>query len=216
MRYKIICLALLLFGCASFASAQDETPTAVTVQNRTGDLPFSQTVGTGVEHVDIGSGNLIVEVPIVSLPGRHMPFNYGLRYNALFWTVSTRTQTNGQPVHSWAIERRPYIGGDNQGLGFTPTLPQLSWGFSQETCTNTTHTDEDTKTTASGYIYTDAGGGKHPLSILQVSATSPDGGCFAGQNGTGFFQGYSPAEGILARVSDIYSTPSVFLPDGTQ
>jgi len=84
MKYRIICLALLLFGCASFMSAQDETPTSVTVQNRTGDLPFSQTVGTGVEHVDIGSGNLIVDFPIISLPGRHMPFNYGLHYNALF------------------------------------------------------------------------------------------------------------------------------------
>src|SRR5947209_15005847 len=79
---------LLLAG--TFMAAQDETPTAVTVQNRTGDLPFSQTVGTGVEHVDIGSGNLIVDFPIISLPGRHMPFNYGLRYNALFWTVATR------------------------------------------------------------------------------------------------------------------------------
>ena len=98
MKHKI-CLALLLFGCASFTSAQDETPTSVTVQNRTGDLPFSQTVGTGVEHVDIGSGNLIVDFPIVSLPGRHMPFNYGLRYNALFWTVASRTQANGQQSH---------------------------------------------------------------------------------------------------------------------
>jgi hypothetical protein len=107
MKYRIICLALMLFGCASFISAQDETPTSVTVQNRTGDLPFSQTVGTGAEHVDIGSGNLIVDFPIISLPGRDMPFNYGLRYNALFWTVATRTQVNGQQTHSWSVERRP-------------------------------------------------------------------------------------------------------------
>ena len=68
-------LAVLVLAGASLARPQDETPTAVTVQNRTGDLPFSQTVGTGTEHVDIGSGNLIVDVPIISLPGRHMPFN---------------------------------------------------------------------------------------------------------------------------------------------
>jgi RHS repeat-associated protein len=166
--------------------------------------------------VDIGSGNLILDVPIISLPGRHMPFNYGLRYNALFWTVATRTQTNGSPRYYWSVERRPYIGGLNNGLGFTPTQPQLSWGTSTETCTNTTHTDEDTKTTASGYIYTDAGGGKHQLPIVQISATSPDGGCFAGQNGTGVFQGFVAGEGIFARVSDIYSTPAVYLPDGTQ
>lgn len=100
---------LLLFG-STFMAAQDETPTAVTVQNRTGDLPFSQTVGTGAEHVDIGSGNLIVDIPIISTPGRHMPFNYGLRYNALFWTVASRPQANGSLRYYWAIERRPYLG----------------------------------------------------------------------------------------------------------
>ena len=142
---RLFFFTLLLAG-GTFMAAQDETPTAVTVQNRTGDLPFSQTVGTGAEHVDIGSGNLIIDVPIISLPGRHMPFNYGLRYNALFWTVSTRTQVNGQQLHFWNVERRPYIGGMDHGLGFAPTQPQLSWGTSTETCTNTTHTDEDTKT----------------------------------------------------------------------
>jgi hypothetical protein len=136
------------------------------------------TVGTGVEHVDIGSGNLIANFPILSLPGRHMPFNYGLRYNALFWTIATRTQPNGQQVHFWSIERRPYIGGIDQGLGFTPTLPLLSWGLSTETCENlggvdppdNVHfpgTDQSTLDTARDYLYTDAGGGKHPLGIVQ-------------------------------------------------
>ena len=133
MNWKAILLigSVILAPCKLFS--QDETPTQVTVQNRTGDLPFSQTVGTGVEHVDIGSGNLIVDVPIISVPGRHMPFNYGLRYNALFWTVATRATSTGQ-VRFWNIERRPYVGGMDQGLGFTPTQPQLSWGVSTETC----------------------------------------------------------------------------------
>src|SRR5437867_8079670 len=120
MNWKTIllsCCAIILVPSLLFS--QDETPTAVSVQNRTGELPFSQTVGTGAEHVDIGSGNLIVDVPIVSIPGRHMPFNYGLRYNALFWTVASRTQTNGQVMYFWSVERRPYLGGA-QGLGFTP------------------------------------------------------------------------------------------------
>src|SRR5262249_774116 len=78
------------------------------------------------------------------------------------------------------------------------------------------HTDEDTKYTASGYMYTDAGGGKHQLPILQISAVSPDGGCFAGQDGTGLFQGFTPGEAILARAPDVYSTPAVYLPAATQ
>ena len=135
MKYKI-CLALLLFGCASFTSAQDETPTSVTVQNRTGDLPFSQTVGTGVEHVDIGSGNLIVDFPIVSTS--RPPHAIHLRACATtrcFGRWPHGTQVNGQQTHSWSVERRPYIGDIlNQGLGFAPTQPQLSWGVSQEIC----------------------------------------------------------------------------------
>jgi RHS repeat-associated protein len=224
MKDKIFFLFLLLFGCASvaFTQAHDETPTAVTVQNRTGDLPFSQTVGTGVEHVDIGSGNLIADFPILSLPGRHMPFNYGLRYNAMFWTIATRTQPNGQQVHFWNIERRPYIGGMDQGLGFTPTLPQLSWGVSMETCGGSSNpetfpgngppTDQENIYIARGYLYTDAGGGKHTLPILQTVA-SPDFGCFAVQN---MLQGFAPADPVLARAPDEYSTPAVYMPDGTQ
>ena len=75
MKDKILFLVLLLFSCASltFAQAHDETPTAVTVQNRTGDLPFSQTVGTGVEHVDIGSGRPEVDGPAYRLLARYLP-----------------------------------------------------------------------------------------------------------------------------------------------
>src|SRR6476660_9372178 len=219
-----IFLLVVLFGCASlaFAQAHDETPTAVTVQNRTGDLHFSPTVGTGVEHADIGSGNLIMDVPILSLPGRHMPFNYGLRYNALFWTVATRTQPNGQQVHFWNVERRPYVGGMDQGLGFTPTQPQLSWGVSTETCGGSSNpetfpgngppTDQETIYLAKNYIYTDAGGGKHALPILQTVA-SPDFGCFPVLN---TLQGFAPTDAVLGRAPDEYSTPAVYMPDGTQ
>jgi RHS repeat-associated protein len=215
MNWKRILLAsaIVLASCMLFC--QDETPTAVTVQNHTGDLPFSQTVGTGVEHVDIGSGNLIVDIPILSIPGRRMPFNYGLRYNALFWTVARRSTPTGE-VQFWSIERRPYIGGIDPGLGFTPTQPQLSWGVSTETCTNTTHTDEDTLWTAQGYLYTDAGGGKHQLPILQYVVSAPDGGCFLGFEGLSQLQSFTPAEAILSRAPDVYSTPAVYLPDGTQ
>src|SRR6476620_8261434 len=172
MNWKMILPICAIILVPGMLFSQDETPTQVTVQNRTGDLPFSQTVGTGVEHVDIGSGNLIVDVPIISLPGRHMPFNYGLRYNALFWTVVSRATPTGQ-VNFWGIEKRPYIGGINHGLGFTPTHAQLSWGLSVETCVNGSSspvyfpsgigpgTDQDVKYAASSYLYTDAGGGKH-------------------------------------------------------
>src|SRR6476660_6987611 len=131
MNWKMILPICAIILVPGMLFSRDGTPTQVTVQNRNGDLPFPQTVGTGVEHVDLGSGNLIVDVPIISLPGRHMPFNYGLRYNALFWTVASRTQANGSLQYHWAVERRPYLGGLDTGLGFTPTLPQISWGVSK-------------------------------------------------------------------------------------
>ena len=54
--------AILVLGPGLFA--QDETPTKVNVQNRAGDLPFSTSVGTEVEHVDLASGDLVVHIPI--------------------------------------------------------------------------------------------------------------------------------------------------------
>jgi len=45
--------------------AQDETPKAVSNQNRSGDLPFSPSVGTEVESVDTATGHLSVRVPFV-------------------------------------------------------------------------------------------------------------------------------------------------------
>jgi hypothetical protein len=225
LKYRAFLLTTAILFAALYASAQDETPTAVTGQNRTGDLPFSQTIGTGVEHVDIGSGNLIVDIPIISVPGRHMPFNYGLRYNALFWTVKLRDIPGGL-YQVWTVERRPYIGGMDQGLGFTPTQPQLSWGITVDTCGGSnapslsgqpgSGTDQDIRYTASQYIYTDAGGAKYPLPLMQISAVTPTGACFVGQDGTGNFQGYAPTDGILGRVPDIFSTPAIYLPDGTQ
>jgi len=211
MKCKVIALVLSFLGSALLASAQDEIPAAVTAQNRAGDLPFSQTVGTQVEHVDIGSGNLVVNIPIISLPGRHMPFNYGLRYNALFWTVEVRELPAGEYI-GWTVEARPYI-----GLGFSQTDSLLTWGLQFESCTNVYGTDQDTKTTARSYLYTDASGAKHPFGIMQVSAFSPDGACFAGQDGTGYFQSYTnTSEPIFATVPDVYSTPAIYLPDGTQ
>src|SRR6266850_4483988 len=79
--------AMTLSICSISSFAQDETPIAVTNQNRSGDLPFSMSVGTDIERVDPSSGNLIVTLPIASIPGRGMEFNFGLRYDARFLVV---------------------------------------------------------------------------------------------------------------------------------
>src|SRR5258708_11248768 len=82
MFKRIPCIAAaLFFGFVLDLRAQDETPTTVTVQNRSGDLPFSSSIGTDVEHVDVASGNLIVHIPFTSVKGRGMDFNFVLNYD---------------------------------------------------------------------------------------------------------------------------------------
>jgi hypothetical protein len=82
-----------LFACApQRVQAQDETPTTVTVQNRSGDLPFSSSIGIDIEHVDVGSGNLILHIPLAPVKGRGMDFNFGLNYDARYWITAQENQ----------------------------------------------------------------------------------------------------------------------------
>ena len=47
-----------MFLCAAICAAQDEVPTRITNQNRIGDLPYSTSIGTEIEHVDMATGAL--------------------------------------------------------------------------------------------------------------------------------------------------------------
>ncbi len=81
---KKLQLFLCLFLSFSIAVyAQDSIPTAITSGNNTGDLPYSTSIGTDTEHVELSSGNLIVNIPFVDVPGRKMSFDFGVRY----WTA---------------------------------------------------------------------------------------------------------------------------------
>ena len=126
MNRKPMGLALLLalaLGSSS-ALAQDETPTAVTNQNRTGDLPFSTSVGPDVEHVDVASGNLIVRIPITSVPGRGMGYNFALNYDAMLWAVATR-KNGGVTYQKWNIEKRDWLPAGGIGLDHQPVPHHL-------------------------------------------------------------------------------------------
>src|SRR5437867_10268806 len=124
MRHKLltrvmgVAAAFVLSALPSFA---DETPTKVTAQNRGGDLPFSTSVGTGVERVDLGSGNLIFTIPIASVPGRGLTFSFMLRYDARFLVVTNvvNSQT-GATYQLWNISADPYLTSDSTpGVGWT-------------------------------------------------------------------------------------------------
>src|ERR1700692_4066652 len=84
---------LLVIALAVVVAAQDETPLQVTNQNRSGDLPFSTSIGTGAEQVDVASGTLKIRIPIISIKGRGLDYKFMLRYDTAFWATATRFQT---------------------------------------------------------------------------------------------------------------------------
>ena len=201
-----IVLTSVALGCLLFlatpSSAQDETPTAVMDQNRSGDLPFSSSVGTDVEHVDIGSGNLVVNIPIVHLRGRGMPFDFALRYNALFWTPGTRTPPGHPTYQFWNIEKRNYLPSVGSVLGWETNQPYTTLVKGSFYCW-----PDPNLTYWTGYVFHDSGGGKYPLA-LEVGATC---------DGTGDFNTANPdlaGAGIWAVLSGHFD--SVYLADGTK
>src|SRR5882672_291930 len=98
---------LVLVLMAPLVLAQDETPKEVNDQNRSGDLPFSTSVGTDIESVDVATGHLSVRIPILSLPGRGMNYRFGVRYESGFWATALRGTS--PPQYLWKIEKRPYV-----------------------------------------------------------------------------------------------------------
>ncbi len=97
-------LLLMIFGLfVSHAKAQTEVPTRVTDQNRTGDLPFSTSVGTSIEHVDATTGALNITLPMIKTPGRGMDWELNYRWNSNYFLMAPRTDGQGRPFWLWTI-----------------------------------------------------------------------------------------------------------------
>ena len=198
--------ALTLWFClAAPCLAQDEIPIKVNNQNRTGDLPFSTSVGTDIEHVDMASGNLILNIPVISLKGRGMDFNFQFRYGALYWIAAKRVNIWGDYVQEWKIEDRKYlpyaVGG---GLGWERNTARTTFGTQRVTCPL-----GGTTTWTTNWIYHDSHGGKHPLAVQ----TSSGGNCqrqdLQGPDLTG--------EGLWANIPSVGVVyPDIYLADGTR
>src|ERR1044071_9174659 len=129
-RLRAVRLVFFVLAACALTFAQDKIPTDLTDQNRTGELPFSVSIGTSVEHLDVVSGTPSVRIPIVSVPGRGMNFDFSLRWEGAFWTVSgpsIGTNTLGK----WNIEFRPYIPMTStqvpsNGLGWQTSIPYVT------------------------------------------------------------------------------------------
>lgn len=170
------------------ALSQSETPTRVTNQNRSGDLPFSISVGTSIEHVDAASGALNVTVPIVSVPGRGLNAELYYHFNSNYFLLSPRTDSLGRPYWLWTIPR---------ASGWQVNQPDISYKFSRIQCS----IPAGYASFSSNLIYTDAAGAKHPLAAQDFSGPCVSSGDPSGPDLGG--------EGI---VGGLYS---VILSDGT-
>lgn len=210
MKTKCILFSMLFSVCAM---AQDETPKAVTTQNRTGALPFTTSIGGGVEQVDVGSGNAMINIPILSLPGRGMGFNFGLNYNALFWIIAEREQPGGT-YKFWNIERRnnlPY-----NGLGWEDSRGHLTWTLRSEPCGEINGGDQGTRYIAQRYIYSSPGGQKNVTPVYQELRSGAS-ACGELESEWGVLTVKDEGiEDMLAVSPDIYSTPNIFASDGSR
>ncbi len=157
----LACFVLTLLSLRVLAQSPDETPKEVNNQNRSGDLPFSTSVGTEVESVDAATGHLSVRIPFVSVPGRGMNYRFGIRYESGFWSAALRS-TPGSLYYIWKVEKRPYV--PDNGLGWAITQPYLTSTSYRTDCSigggpNFYVLHEDS------YIYHDADGSAHPFDL---------------------------------------------------
>lgn len=190
--------AISLLGSTDRLLAQDAAPTAVTLNNRTGDIPYSDQLGSNFEHIDLATGNLVVTVPIVNVPGRGMSFNYSLRYDAAFWT----TYLNSTQYY-WGVEVRNWL--VSAGLGWTSNQPYLTSHTGQMSCY--TGNMGSPGPTAQGsrldsVIFTDSNGSKHTLLVNSQSNGECTAGSYNFNNASGPSTGQDGYFGSANSVTD--------------
>lgn len=214
MQVKIATLLLFVFG-VSLLFSQDTIPTAVTPMNNTGDLPYSTTIGTDIEHIDLSSGNLIVTIPFASVPGRKMSFDFGIRFDARFWTYHSVPSGSGV---AWNPEMRNWL--TTNTIGWTPTQGYLTYSQSslQKLCAqqepagfrDLCNENEVAGDLWNSYIFTDRQGVKHSLPVTREIGTSDVGSYDASR----YLMPTPDMDGYFAQLR-IGPFPNVQAPDGT-
>jgi RHS repeat-associated protein len=158
-------LAVSLILCSAFLLAQDETPTRVTNQNRMGELPYSTSIGTNIEHVDAATGALNVNIPIWSVPGRGMDATLSFHWNSNYLVAASRIDGLGNPY---------FIYNKARNSGWQSNHPALTFTTVSEPCIETGGTV--TARWNTNYIYYDEQGGQHTLALQSGGGLCNTGG----------------------------------------
>lgn len=163
-------------------------PSVISPTNTTGDLPYSVQVGTPAEHVELATGNLIITIPFLNLPGRHLGFDYGIRYDAAFWLL-----TQFGSATRWNPEQRAWLTPDV--IGWSSTQPYYTVTTGEMFCTgagaiSTGGAGSPNPVQPSGFrsdnpLFTDENGVKHTILENSQSNAPCDAGVYDIENGEG-------------------------------
>ncbi len=134
-------------------------PATAVAQLQTGTPPFG-TYGGGPDVINLANLNSEITVPVLSKPGRGIPFTFNLTQDSSVWYPVTSGSTKSwQPVMNW---------GWNQSI---VTMGSLTFNVGQSghlvRCGD--YYSEDTWITYSGWAYTDGFHAKHPFSIITTA-----------------------------------------------
>lgn len=163
-RDGLVLTAILAF--ASCAHAQGGVaPAQVTPTNDTG-LKSYQTYSGAHENINLANGNLSLEIPLVSLPGRNgLNLNLAVQYNSKIWSPHATYSGSGDVTYRWQHE--------TDG----PPVGDLGWTFNTPAINSGSIIDD-----ANGYpigqtpfILTLPGGGKTSIEYASAAMDSQDG-----------------------------------------
>jgi RHS repeat-associated protein len=218
---RVICLrsvvaVVCLFLFVSFTSAQAPSSSQ--------PLPYSTNIGSDIDHVDLGTGTLNITIPFISVPGKHMEFDFGLSYNPGFWTP--QLQVNG--TFKWALPpaNMLLIKGTNI-VGWQGTQGSVAWSRGPAFCVNNSGQEpisgQETSifyttggTQDNGYFMSDRHGSGHAFLVNYFNSGECDQGVPSGQFNSSNLEGpSSDMDGFYATLGVTGNTISIFGPDGT-
>ncbi|MFC6644128.1 glycoside hydrolase family protein [Granulicella cerasi] len=120
-----------------------------------GDLPFSSSIGTSIEHVDMASGELQVTIPLFNKAGRHLDSGVTLYYSSNLYAVNTLYDTEGDVEYQmWSTQDR---------AGWVDNFPYVSATELQVPCKVAVHQTPTYAYYEANILYIDSSHNQHVL-----------------------------------------------------
>lgn len=157
-------LLLVIVSCVAFG------------QVTTGAPPFSSTLGSGFQTINLGNLNTQLSIPVLHKAGRGaVPLNYDLLYDSAIWyPVTSGSTTSWQPVRSWGW------GGGLEGANLSG---RLIFAIHDFTCyTNGIPSGGGQST--NNYVFYDQSGSSHNMGGSTFNYSGSGSGCTGTTNST--------------------------------